>query len=269
MATMNKAFVNSLPKSGTNLLAKCLLLFGYRERGHLSAGSVLDSDLRSRLRRIIWLSPDGPYRLGVNSPVRVRAWPINAKLRTLLDSQFISAHVGYDDGILRQVLHYNVRPIQVLRDPRAVLASFIPYVMSDRNHFLNKAFTAMDPDERLYTTLHGLKSEGIELSPMRDYCKALDPWVNHPEVLNIKFEDIVGEQGGGQRADLLTSLEKLAESLDLPRDKIEGVADNLYGPGRHTFRRGQIDSWRTELPASFVSKMNEELEPVINQWGYR
>ena len=34
---MKKIFINSLPKAGTNLLAKCLDLFGYHKSGHLGS----------------------------------------------------------------------------------------------------------------------------------------------------------------------------------------------------------------------------------------
>lgn len=265
---MDKALVNSLPKSGTNLLAKCLLLFGYSERGHLSAGSVLDLDYRSRIRNIVWISDRGPYRLGLHNPVRVKAWPIDQKLRSLRDSQFISSHLGYDDRLLRKALLYEIKPIQVLRDPRAVLASFVPYVLNDSNHFLNETFSRMSHGQRLHAALYGLVEQGIKLNPMKDYCLALDTWVDDPNVLKIMFEDIVGEQGGGSRAKLEASLEKLAKWLNIPFERIDEVADNLYGPGRHTFRKGQIDSWRDDLPPEFISKMNEELKPILETWGY-
>lgn len=265
---MNKVFVNSLPKSGTNLLAKCLLLFGYKERGHISAGTILDSTPRAFVRRILWKSDSGGYLLGVNSPVMVRKAPIDSILRKVRDNQFISAHVGYQQELLDAVIDNAFTPIQVIRDPRAVLASFVPYVLADKNHFLHKLFKSLPSDERYKAVLDGVTENNLTQQSLRECCEALNPWLNTEGVVVVKFEDIVGSQGGGSDEIRNKVLEKIADALNIPREKIPSVADNLYGPGRHTFRKGRIDTWKEEIPPSVLERISSEMSDILKKWGY-
>lgn len=267
---MKKVFVNSLPKSGTHLVAKCLLLFGYKEKGHIGASSILGSNWRSRLHRLLWQagSRERGYSIGIHRPTTVRKWPIDLKLSLLNSNQFISAHVGYNDNLLRSIVDFGIRPVQVLRDPRAVLASFVPYVLKEKNHFLHEAFVQMEPEQRFEAALMGGLIGDIDIIPMRDYCLALSHWVELDQTIIVQFEKLVGNAGGGADAEMVATLELLCSELDLSENKIAKVAERLYGPGRHTFRKGRIDSWQRELPAEILKLADKELEEVLALWGY-
>ena len=265
---MNKAFVNSLPKSGTNLLAKCLLLFGYKERGHISAGTILDSTPRAFIRRMLWKCNSDGYLLGVNSPVMVRKSPIDSILRKVKEGQFISGHVGYQQELLDAIIANGFTPIQVIRDPRAVLASFVPYVLGDKNHFLHKLFKSLPSDERYKAVLDGVTENISTQRSLKQCCEALDHWLNTDGVIVVKFEDIVGDQGGGSDVKRLEVLERLSEALNIPRENISQVAENLYGPGRHTFRKGRVDSWKEEISDSLLERISVEMSAVLDLWGY-
>ncbi len=269
---MKRVFVNSLPKSGTNLVAKCLLLFGYKECGHVGAGSILAANWRSRLRRVLWqtgVANDNGYSIGIHRPTLIRKWPIDLQLSRLKPDQFISAHVGFSDELLNSVVEREIRPLQVLRDPRAVLASFVPYVLKEKSHFLHQAFHQMQPEQRFEAALLGGQIGAFDVQSMRAYCFALSPWVNHDRTLVVQFERMVGKAGGGSDAEMNTLLQFLSSELDVPEAKIVLAAERLHGPGRHTFRKGHIDSWRSEIPAHIIELANTELAEVLDTWGYQ
>ena len=265
---MRKVFVNSLPKSGTNLLAKCLLLFGYKERGHISAGTILDHTPRAFIRRILWKSNSDGYLLGINSPVMVRKQPINAVLRKVKKNQFISGHVGYQQELLDEILANGFVPIQVIRDPRAVLASFVPYVVSDNNHFLHGLFKSLNTTDRYKAVLDGVTKNNLTQRSLKNCCESLDPWLEKNDVVVVRFEDIVGGQGGGSDVKQHIILEQIADALNIPQKKIPLVAENLYGPGRHTFRKGRIDSWKEEVPSVVLDRISSEMTEILDKWGY-
>ena len=267
-SNVKKAFVNSLPKSGTNLLAKCLTLFGYKERGHISAGCVLDRRLGSIIRRILWRPDENNYLVGINSPVAVRKSAIDSILGKIKEGEFLTAHVGYRDDFLSSVIKHGFVPIQVIRDPRAVLASFVPYVMKDQSHFLHNSFKSLSVYDRYKGVLEGISLNGSTLASLRTCCLSLDPWVNSKDVLCIKFEDMVGAMGGGSNDKMIHALELLANRLELPLDSISQVAENLYGPGRHTFRKGKVDSWKEEIPAALQSEVARQIGDILEKWGY-
>lgn len=266
---LKKAFINSLPKSGTNLLAKCLNLFGYTERGHISAGTVLDSTVMARIRRITWRPGTENYLLGVNSPVRVSKSAVNNFLDRVKENQFITAHVGYEADLLDYAITTGYQPIQVVRDPRAVLASFVPYIMLAKHHFLHELFQTLSEDERYQVTLDGITHNKMTLRPLIDSCRALDPWLNNEKTYRIRFEDIVGDAGGGSDEERLKVITELADILDMPKSKIPKVTEELFGPGRHTFRKGKVDSWKEDVPEQILENISSELKDILTIWGYQ
>lgn len=266
---MKKAFINSLPKSGTNLLAKCLNLFGYREKGHISAGTLLDNTIMARVRRVTWRAGSDNYLLGVNSPVMARKKAVNRFLDKVGDNQFITAHLGYESQLLDYAVSTGFTSIQVIRDPRAVLASFVPYILYDKHHFLHKLFQTLSENERYMAALDGIALDNNALKPLKESCQALDPWLNNESTHIIRFEEIVGSAGGGSNKTQLKVITELAELLDIPESKITGVAKELYGPGRHTFRKGKIDSWKEEIPEPVLGRISNELGDVLKKWGYQ
>jgi len=265
---VKKAFINSLPKAGTNLLAKCLVLFGYEEQGHISAGSVLDRTFLSYLRRLAWKTHSSGYSIGINSPVEVRKRPIDSKLAKLRAGMFITAHVGYRENLLNTILRMDIVPVQVVRDPRAILASFVPYVLNDSNHFLHSMFHKMEEDSRYHAVLDGVASSRQKLQSLRSCCLALDPWIQSSRTVVVRFEDIVGSRGGGSDIVRDRTLNQLKEALDLPAGKMAMVSEHLYGAGRHTFRKGQVNSWKEEIPSAILTRTDSELGDVLDSWGY-
>lgn len=265
---MKKAIINSLPKSGTNLLAKCLNLFGYKEQGHISAGTVLDSTIYAKIKNLMWETNSDYYVVGINTPTKIRKTAVNSKFKKIKQNQFISSHVGYNDEILEAALNYDLQPIQVVRDPRAVLASFVPYICSDKSHFLHSSFSSLSKNEQYKVVLEGYSDNKHELQPLYDCCNALTPWLNSKKVITIRFEDIVGATGGGSDEKQRETLALLIDKLEVQQTLLDPTIRNLYGPGRHTFRKGQIDSWRDEIPKDLIDNINAELEEVLLKWGY-
>lgn len=249
-------------------MAKCLTLFGYRERGHISAGTLLDSRPMALVRRITWRAGKDNYQLGINSPILARRSAVDRFLKHVGRDQFITAHVGHSADLLETCIEMGFVPIQVVRDPRAILASFVPYVLADRHHFLHNLFRDMGANQRYQAVYEGVSRKNGSLRSLGECCHALDPWIDHPQVFRIRFEDIVGSAGGGDDAARLEVLQRLATLLEAPESRIEEVAQKLYGPGRHTFRKGRIATWREEVPKDLQRRIADELGDILEKWGY-
>ena len=265
---MRKAFFNSLPKSGTNLVAKCLELFGYTQAGGLASSIVLSNHFRSKVRRMLWRSVEQGYLIGIDTPVEIARRPIDRNLSKVSDNMFIFGHLGYTADILVKVRDMGFALILIIRDPRAVLNSFVYYVVKNKSHVLHKAFCEMSVEERYLAALQGHFSGTATLQSMRVRCKALDPWLESDDVLKLQFEGLVGAKGGSSDELQRQTLAKICEHLAISKTKIDEVAQNLHGPGRVTFRKGQIDSWKEEIPASVASLVNEQLADILGVWVY-
>lgn len=267
---MKKAFLNSLPKSGTNLLAKCLQLLGYEEKGHLGSGTVLSRHWRARLKRFSWRSYRQGYLLGIDTPVEVSRSRVDKMLRQIQSNMFVTAHVGYTIDLLRKVENMDFVPLVITRDPRAVLASFVHYVVTRKEHVFYETFRSMSKEERFVAALRGQSSlnECAFLQPLFVTCMSLEPWLKSSNVLCIKFEDLIGSKGGGTDHRQRETLENICKRLDIPLERIENVTKNLFGPGRRAFRKGQINSWQDEIPPTIIKDVEHELKDILNTWGY-
>jgi hypothetical protein len=269
---MKKVIINSLPKSGTNLLAKALKLMGYWERGGIGSFLVAKTTLKGCVRNLLWNSfgSGETYIVGVDSPINLPVAPVNRILDRVGESGFLSAHLGYSEKLLEAAKSRGFTPILVTRDPRAVLASFVAFVLDHKTHLLHHDFAGMDEVERYRAALLGREfAHGRKLLPLKERCLALAPWIEDADVMHLRFEDLVGSQGGGDDAVQKRLLEALCRRLDVPQERVATVAGELFGPGRKTFRKGQVDSWKEEIPPEVQDRMDAELDEVLRSWGYR
>lgn len=266
---MHKAFVNSLPKSGTNLVIKALLMMGMRETFHVSAGLVRARTVASAVRRALWHPLGQSYQVGIDTPVDIARWPIDARLRRLEAGAFGSGHLGYTSALLDRIKLHGIRPILMTRDPRAVLVSGIDYIVSQPRHALHRGFRSLERRAQIERMLLGGNVGGVELRSLQERCAALAPWLEDPQVLRLKFEDLVGSRGGGSDQRQRESLAGLAEYLGVAATLVDDVAAGLWGPGRATFRQGTAEGWREAIPAEMLGDLTSELRPVLLAWGYR
>ena len=61
----------------------------------------------------------------------------------------------------------------------------------------------------------------------------------------IRFEDLIGQAGGGSKEKQVYEIQKIAQHLDinLSIEQATDIAYRLFG-GTFTFREGQIGSWK-------------------------
>lgn len=265
---MRKVLINALPKAGTNLLAKCLKLMGYREQGGIGSFLVSPVTIKGRVRRLLWQNPEDAYLVGIDSPIRLPKRAIHGILEKVGEGGFLSTHLGYNDELLLKALEMEFVPLLVVRDPRAVLASFVPFVTRYKPHALHQAFLAMTEEERYWAAFQGGCFGSVDLESLLTRCEALDTWYSNDAVVKIRFEDIVGSRGGGSDTLQMQTIRKLCQTVELPEESPGIVSEQLFGPGRGTFRKGQIDSWREELPQELLCEVERNLAPILQKWGY-
>ena len=70
-------------------------------------------------------------------------------------------------------------------------------------------------------------------------------FLNNPSALVLRFEDLVGPQGGGNKERQLQAIRQAAGFLDvsLTQEDVEELGEELFGNSK-TFRKGKIGRWR-------------------------
>ncbi|HET7464660.1 MAG TPA: hypothetical protein VFJ82_25685 [Longimicrobium sp.] len=154
------------------------------------------------------------------------------------------------------------------RDPRAQIVSMIRFLAESE-------FMTKHPWMRVYRPiLQNLGSMDRMLSfaisdstfPFRDAYKQNRWLLYHPNVLKLRFEDLVGEEGGGSRLSQAAAIERWATFLavDVPAEKL---ARGLFG-GTATFNQGRVDSWRDVFKEHHLRAFEREFGDVLVDYGY-
>lgn len=267
---MLPSVANSLPKSGTHLVGRALKIAGYAERPGIFGEQMFQSRsaLRRGVKRVVYAPFPRSYTVGIDIPVRVGRIPIDRRLRNIHEAEFCMAHLGYSKPLVETIEDLGLVPLLIIRDPRAVLASFVPHVLREPGNILHDAFRELEPEQRYHAVLDGGTFDGLELRPLRDRCAvALAPWFESDQTLVLRFEDLIGPQGGGSEQAQRDSIDTLFARLEIPRDRAPKVVDELFG-GSRTFRKGSVDSWRQEIPESVQARFDATIGDVLQAWGY-
>jgi hypothetical protein len=209
--------------------------------------------------------------VGIGAPVSVPRRLIENHFTRLAPNNYIKAHVGYTSAIVRLAEKHGLVPVVVIRDPRDVIVSQVHYVLNSPKHFLHRAFTAIGERARCFdAAIDGGFFNGTFLESIRARCLSLDVWLHSPRSIVVRFEDLVGSQGGGSEELQLETVTRLLRGAGVAKsdDEIRAIATELYGPGKRTFRKGKIGEARSELTAAQLRRMDELLGDIYAQWGY-
>jgi hypothetical protein len=148
------------------------------------------------------------------------------------------------------------------RDPRDQLLSMMNFIME---------WKVPHPLVDLYRPIFkSLESTEARISyaircptfPFRNAYRR-DAWLlAHPSVLKIRFEEIVGPEGGGDAGVQRDTIKRMIDFLGLTVD-LDAIVEGLFG-GTITFRQGKAAGWRDSFSAAnlraFESRYGDELE---------
>ncbi len=228
-----RIFVNSIPKAGTHLLTAELERFPelQNSRLHLEIARIKVPGQRT---------PEG-------HPVIDHAKVARA-VSQVRKGQFFSAHVFWTQELEDLVTANGSKMVFMVRDPRDVLLSRLHYVLRLRRHWLHSYLTTQfdNAADRLRVLING-NAEPLVLS-LRTTLEGYRPWLQRPNVLTVRFEDLVGARGGGSAEAKLAALEAIAGHCGLAPAHLQELAASSSG-ATATLRKGRIGGWREEMPA--------------------
>jgi hypothetical protein len=236
-----KIFANSIPKSGTNLLEKVFY--------HMP---------------IIRFSGIRTLRKHTHSKEQILK-----KISSLRNGTYQMGHVDYDRELGQQLYVKNFRSILMIRDPRQIIISHYKYVSYiDTNHPTYNYFKNLkDDNERLLAVINGVS--GI-VESIDAVLASYEGWLNDNKILVVKFEDLIGEQGGGSTSNQLDTIKNICKhiDIDLTEFQIEQVASKIYDKKSPTFRSAKIDSWKEEFSKEQKAILKNRIGTRLIKYGY-
>lgn len=247
-----RVVANSMPKAGTHLLMSLLealpkLRFAGQVISYLGEDAVGERDEFAHLVR----------RVGL-----------------MRDSHYISGHLTYDEAVERTLVEADVRMVTIVRDPRAAVLSWAHYLLTTRHVPGREWVWEHYPD---MTALQDALVQGIGeprvypyLPDIGERFRRYTGWSESQTGIVVRFEDLVGARGGGADSRQREAARSIVDYLGYagPDALAAEVTARIFSPNSATFRTGQIDSWRQELPAELADEIYERCGTHMEKWGY-
>lgn len=154
------------------------------------------------------------------------------------------------------------------RDPRAQMVSMIRFLADSPAAAETPAAQVYRPILRSLGSMDRMLSFAISDRefPHREVYRQHRWMLYHPNVLKLRFEDVVGEEGGGSRATQAAAVERWARFLAVDV-ATEQLTEGLFG-GTKTFHEGRTDSWRDVFEEHHLRAFEREFGDVLVDYGY-
>jgi ribosomal protein S12 methylthiotransferase accessory factor YcaO len=124
-----------------------------------------------------------------------------------------------------------------------------------------------DDSARLMAIIEGV--EGYS-APVGLLWKKYEAWLTNPNTVTVKFEDLIGEQGGGSSERQLAVLRRLTKHLDIDINESEllKVANQVFSSESPTFRKGVAGGWRKHLNKFHIEAIKKQTGDLLVRLGY-
>lgn len=238
-----KIILNSLPKSGTHLLES--LFFEIPLMRHCGKKTL---------------------RLETQNQIKPKLKVISS----LKKGQFMLSHMQYHDAILETTSNNNIKLIHLIRDPRDVLLSHLNYI--ERMDITQKSHKyIMQFDQRIDRLKAMINGKQNIIEPFPVVLNKFKPWINKEEVLCLRFEDLIGSNGGGNNQNQIEAVKSICEFISIKVEDavIEKISKGIYSSKSSTFNKGKINNWKQNLNNKEIQWLNSVINQQITDYDYQ
>ncbi len=231
-----------IPKAGTHLLERALCLHPrlYRKVLPTISGANLDR-----------------YR------------GLDTLLSRLRPGQIIVSHLRFDPAFREISERRGVKGLFLIRDPHDMVVSKAFFVTRETKHQQHGLFAErLDVKEKIRLAIEGDPEHDVV--SIGDRLRYYDGWLDSG-FLTVRFEDLVGVEGGGDPAIQEAAVKSIFDHLGIDLDEagLSTISARVFSQKSPTFRKGAIGQWRQlfdpELKELFDRVTGEELD----RYGYR
>ncbi len=188
---------------------------------------------------------------------------------------FVQGHFPYNKVNADLLASLGYIRVVMLRDPRAVVVSFMFHVLNTEHPLRPYLLALSDNDDRLLASIQGVTSaqtgmKDIFLKGIGQRFRHIADWLKVPGTLELRFENLIGPRGSGNIIDQVSSLEKISSFLNihLEHRQLEQIAGRIFDTTSETFREGQINGWRSHFKKFHVEALKESVNDVLLEFGY-
>lgn len=263
-------YVLTIPKAGTFLLVKLLAM------------------LTEKRQRIVW---DGFFKTPniwafasqEDPDFLIPMEDIDEFFLSCLESnRFPLAHFNFAENFQSHSLqHPEYAKIILIRDLRDVCVSTVFYLSEEIENVINSSsfddkLMFVIKGENLYQKEGDLNQKSFGAFWKIDKLANIAiKWMKDPSVTVCRFEDLVGEKGGGSIESQREQIVKIANTLNisLTSKELNKLTSQLFGVRKGpdisgTYRDGKIGSWQEYFKDEHKEAFHHLLGPVQTKLGY-
>jgi len=159
----------------------------------------------------------------------------------------------------------------VYRDPRDMIVSHVFYATEmHRGHGMHRYYTEVlrTMEERMNAAIEGVDEDGVELSNIKEKYERYLGWLEIPEVLSLRFEDLILDRDN-VLVCLLNYLEQRGFSPKMTQEQSVLILKEAIAPSRSgTFRKGKPGNWQEYFTPANKTLFKEVAGNLLIQLGY-
>lgn len=257
---MTRVFFTSIPKCGKNLLYSLFHGLGFK-RHFPTSERYAEAAYAAAFTGLNYAYPprDEPFTAADRDGLR-------DELAAMSDNTVFHRHLLPEPAFRAMLNEAGIRPLFIVRDPRDALVSAANYALEQAKPVqIVERLGARGFEDILRFLLRG--EEGT--APFLDQFTAFHPWTEWEEVLTVRFEDLIGERGGGSEAAQRETLVRLLEHVGADPSQVAAAMDCVFNPRAGTFFRGQIGSHRAHFRGDIGDLFERSFGRLLDVWGYR
>lgn len=294
----HKTFLNSIPKSGTNLLIKTVQLLPKIHNSTISLHSEMygtpwqpNLPLRQRFWRC-FPSVNTSYNLaklaktefnmsdkfdnlipiGGFHHVFIPQEQLHELLSMTPEGWYVDGHIPFSKAFERLLHLENFKMVLIIRDPRDIITSEINYFLSENQLSLHPYYKEIGHEQGMISIIKGFYDERGAFPRQPSFRNILTeylPWLSKSYVYLTRFEDLVGPQGGGTRETQINQIMGISKHLKIHISEAEAIniGHNVFG-GTHTFHRGIVGSWKEAFSQEVKTICKNHIGDLLIELGY-
>jgi hypothetical protein len=266
-ANLPPVFFSSIPKCGKNLIYSFFFALGYKrfrfeDESYNNYSNFLPfQDLQDR----------DHYLTERNAVDGIDCEQATHDFRTAICA-LPNGHIGHrhihaDDELLNALRVAGIKPVFIYRDPRDCLVSAVHWASKGKPEHVSGMLGRLSEEDALLALLSGRDS----LIPFARWFDAYRSWLDVPDAIFLRFEDIIGVRGGGSDARQKECFENVVSGLGIQvtPQVFETALSMAFNPRAGTFRSGQIGGWQESFSKKVAQEFEQKAGHLLNLWNYK
>lgn len=206
---------------------------------------------------------------------------IQWKVGSAPNGSIVRSHLMYAGEILEILEEFNCKILFIYRDLRDVAVSHARWVTKEERIFLHDIYRQYsDFDRQLMNSIKGIPlgspfSSNVSQPDIGTDFARWKGWITDTNTYAIKFEDLVGERGGGSESKRFEVIEEILAHLDINLSsrqiKTQFASKTLNPEESHTFKKGgkgSIGGWKNVFNESHKEEFKKVAGQTLIDLGY-